>query len=652
MKIKTRRLTIFIGSIVAFLLFVIIGVFAFRGFLLNKAIAKVQNKFKEDYNCNFVVKNAGFEGLSGVALKEITLVPFEADTLLSIKEIKTKVNLSQLLSGDIQLNRLELKNGFVQLVKNKNGKNFDAFLKSKKPKVEKESGKKDYAERAYAIISKVLNLVPENISLENLSFKFDNMGRKTTLGTNKLELKNNNLQTSIHVQTNSFSQNWNISGFADPRNNKANLKFGTSDKSQIRIPYIEEKYNLSSSFDSIVVKVDKIEMEDNELHIDGYTSIKNLTINHKKISKKDVVIKNTFFDYKILLGSDFISINKGSVAQLNGIKVLPYVEYNTQKDTIYKLKVDIPKMKSQEFISSLPLGLFPHFEGMEAQGDFDYNLDFKFNINKPNRLVFNSKFNKHNLKITKYGAANLSKLNGSFTYRAIDNGVAQRGVFVGAANPNFTTLEQISPYLRKCVIACEDPTFFSHRGFVTEAFKQSIVKNFRTKKFARGASTISMQLVKNVFLNREKTLSRKLEEILLVYILENNRIASKDRMLEVYFNVIEWGPNVYGIGEASQFYFQKTPSELNLKECLFLATIVPKPKKFMYQFDEIGELKPAVDRQQEYIRNSMIRRGILSIDDTIKKRIVISGRARSYLNIDSIVEMAKDSIFVNHMGDF
>jgi membrane peptidoglycan carboxypeptidase len=77
-----------------------------------------------------------------------------------------------------------------------------------------------------------------------------------------------------------------------------------------------------------------------------------------------------------------------------------------------------------------------------------------------------------------------------------------------------------------------------------------------------------MQLIKNVFLTREKTVSRKLEEILLVYILENNRIVSR-RMLEVYFNIIEWGPNVYGIGEASRFYFQKSPSELTFNECLF-----------------------------------------------------------------------------------
>jgi membrane peptidoglycan carboxypeptidase len=76
-----------------------------------------------------------------------------------------------------------------------------------------------------------------------------------------------------------------------------------------------------------------------------------------------------------------------------------------------------------------------------------------------------------------------------------------------------------------------------------------------------------MQLIKTFSYPRENSISKI--RILLVYILENNRIVSKERMLEVYFNIIEWGPNVYGIGEASRFYFQKSPSELTFNECLF-----------------------------------------------------------------------------------
>jgi membrane peptidoglycan carboxypeptidase len=261
---------------------------------------------------------------------------------------------------------------------------------------------------------------------------------------------------------------------------------------------------------------------------------------------------------------------------------------------------------------------------------------------------------KENLKITKYGEANLNKLNGEFVYNAIIQNVRQRSVLVGSANPNYTPLNQISPYLQKCVLTSEDPSFFSHRGFINEAFKQSILKNIRTKKFSRGASTISMQLIKNVFLTREKTASRKLEEILLVYILENNRIASKERMLEVYFNVIEWGPNVYGIGEAAHFYFQKSPSDLTLKECLFLATIVPKPRKFMWQFDNEGNLKSYAKQQQKFLSNLMLRRGILVSEDTIGQSLPlqISGIAHSLLKLKVRDSIPLDSLTVEEPFGF
>ena len=119
------------------------------------------------------------------------------------------------------------------------------------------------------------------------------------------------------------------------------------------------------------------------------------------------------------------------------MKFHPYLAYQTQEDTVYKLKVQIPTTKAQDFISSLPDGLFTNFQGMEANGAFAYNLDFEYNKNKPDALIFDSNLKKENLKITKYGEANLTKLNGEFIYRAIINNVAQRPVLVGNANPNY-----------------------------------------------------------------------------------------------------------------------------------------------------------------------------------------------------------------------
>ena len=610
-----------------------IALYSFRNSLLKQAVAKVTHKMAVDYNSDFSIKEASFEGLSGIKLTDVVLVPKNADTLFCIKNIETSVSLSNLLIGDVQIGTLKIDKGYIQLVKKGKIRNFDAFLKRNNTE-EKSDEKRKYADYAYRIISKLLNLVPTDMKLENLDFKIDDNGKKATIAISKLVLDNKQLTTNLHVQSKNFDQRWNIKGFADPRNKKADIRFFNLDTGAIRVPYLDERYNLKASFDSIRLNVANIDKDGSELHIDGYTSITNLKINHAKIANKDVVIKNARFDYRFLLGSDFISIDSTSTMQLNKIKVKPYVSYNTESDTVYTLKVDIPKMQAQDFIVSLPDGLFTHFQGMEATGNFNYKLDFKFNKNKPNTLVFDSKLNKENLRITKYGEANLNKLNGEFVYRAIIQNVLQRPVLVGVGNPNFTPLDQISPYLRKCVLTTEDPSFFSHRGFINEAFKQSILKNIRTKKFSRGASTISMQLIKNVFLTREKTLSRKLEEILLVYILENNRIVSKERMLEVYFNIIEWGPNVYGIGEASQFYFQKSPSALNVDECLYLATIIPKPRKFMYQFNDEGNLKDYALKNQKFLKNLMFRRGLLVPEDTIGLLpVYISGNARSLIRI-------------------
>ena len=633
MKFPKRKIFKVLGILAIVVVMVFLGFYFFRDVLLKQAIAKVTLKMNTEYNSKFSVKSASFDGLSGIKLTDVILVPNNADTLCHIQKIETSISLSNLLIGDVQVGTLKINNGYIQLVKKGKVRNFDAFLKKDKSDSDKNE-KRKYATFAYRIISKLLNLVPTDMKLENLEFKIDDNGKKASIAINKLVLNNKQLETSLHVQSKDFDQRWNIKGFADPRNKKADIRFFNLDTGAIKVPYLDERYNLKASFDSIRLNVANIDKDGSELHIDGYTSIANLKINHPKIASKDVVIKNARFDYRFLLGDDFISIDSTSTMQLNKIKVHPYVSYNTEKDTVYTLKVAIPKMQAQDFIVSLPDGLFTHFQGMEATGNFDYQLDFKFNQNKPNALVFDSKLNKENLKITKYGEANLNKLNGEFIYRAIIQNVLQRPVLVGNANPNYTPLDQISPYLRKSVLTTEDPSFFSHRGFINEAFKQSILKNIRTKKFSRGASTISMQLIKNVFLTREKTLSRKLEEILLVYILENNRVVSKERMLEVYFNIIEWGPNVYGIGEASRFYFQKSPSELSLDECLFLATIIPKPRKFMYQFNDQGNLKDYAIQNQKFLSNLMLRRGVLISEDTIGRLpVYVSGNARSLLRI-------------------
>ena len=123
-----------------------------------------------------------------------------------------------------------------------------------------------------------------------------------------------------------------------------------------------------------------------------------------------------------------------------------------------------------------------------------------------------------------------------------------------------------------------------------------------------------MQLVKNVFLNRNKTIVRKLEEILIVWLMESTHVVSKERMYEVYLNIIEWGRNVYGVSEAARYYFGKHPSQLTLGESIYLASIVPRPKTGLYSFNYEGQLKPYIASYYNYIGNIMARRGLAPAD--------------------------------------
>jgi membrane peptidoglycan carboxypeptidase len=188
-------------------------------------------------------------------------------------------------------------------------------------------------------------------------------------------------------------------------------------------------------------------------------------------------------------------------------------------------------------------------------------------------------------------------------------------------------------------MTAEDGGFYQHRGFLPDAFRESMITNIKERRFARGGSTISMQLVKNVFLNRNKTIARKLEEALIVWLIENQGITSKDRMFEVYLNIIEWGPLVYGANEAARFYFNKDASRLTLSEALFMASIIPRPKGFRYAFDETGHLKPSNAEFFTLCKAKMVAKGWITPGEAENAfpDVELKGAARKMLkNRDSV----------------
>lgn len=156
--------------------------------------------------------------------------------------------------------------------------------------------------------------------------------------------------------------------------------------------------------------------------------------------------------------------------------------------------------------------------------------------------------------------------------------------------------------LVNAVVVAEDGTFWSHSGFDWFEFKESVERNLKEGRAARGASTITQQLVKNLYLSSSKNPVRKLREWVLTWWMEQR--LSKSRILELYLNVIEWGPGVYGAEAASETYFQKDVSDLTREEAVRLAAIIPSPR--VHRADEQS---PYMERRTAVILDRMNARG-------------------------------------------
>lgn len=155
------------------------------------------------------------------------------------------------------------------------------------------------------------------------------------------------------------------------------------------------------------------------------------------------------------------------------------------------------------------------------------------------------------------------------------------------SRPGFVPVRSFPPWLEPLICAAEDGTFRHHSGFSEFHLRNSIRADMSQGRFVRGGSTLSMQLVKNLFLSREKTLARKLQEVFLTWRME--ACLSKDRILELYVNVVELGPDVFGFGEAAVYYFGTTVESLSVRETAFLVSILPGPKIY-HRFAVSGAL--------------------------------------------------------------
>ncbi|MBD2755550.1 transglycosylase domain-containing protein [Spirosoma validum] len=594
-----------------------------REALLKTSLAKAIRKAKRDYHLDVRIGSAKFTGLSSLAFTDISVVPEERDSLARIQRVEVAVRFWPLLAGKIGLSGMTLENGLIQVVKRDSLSNIDFLLHRKRDSTAvadrpvETTQRTDLSDVAENLIDNILSKIPDDLNISNLEFRAMDDKDSLSLLTQTAVIKDEDVTSTIKLNSNQAT--WHVTGTADPADREYNLALYAEGQDgrpkPIELPYIEKKYKLKLQADTLRAELRDVDRSGGEFRLEGAGSVRNLRINHPAVARTDVVVSRAAIDANLFVGENYVGVDSSSTLHLGQVSARPFVKYTLKPTKIYEAQLHTDALDAQALFNSFPQGLFESLEGMQVAGKLKYDMAFQLDTSIPDSVKFNSGLTSEGFKILKMGPTDLGEINHPFVYTPYEKGKPVRDIVVGPANPDYTPLEQISPDLRNALLTSEDYNFFTHKGFNEKAFRVSIATNFKEKSFKRGASTISMQLVKNVFLNRNKTLSRKVEEILIVWLIENEHIVPKARMYEVYLNIIEWGRNIYGIGEAARYYFAKSPSDLSLGESIFLAFVVPRPKAALNWFVPGGYLQIRNVRGYfKLIGRIMARRGLTTPD--------------------------------------
>ena len=277
---------------------------------------------------------------------------------------------------------------------------------------------------------------------------------------------------------------------------------------------------------------------------------------------------------------------------------------------IFRLHVE-SAANAEDFIPSLPAGFAPLLSGYKLTGPYTAQLDLAFDENRPDDLALNVDLDLDRVKTEAFDPrSDFSMLkNKSFLVRI---NAATVPLEIGPKDPNWVGFYDLPRNTAYAFVASEDGKFFSHNGFDIRAIRAGLIANIKAKKFVRGGSTISQQVVKNVFLNHDKTASRKFQEAFLTWQMEQN--LTKLMIFELYLNLAHFARDTYGIRAAAQYYFKKNVANLTLRESLFLASILPNPIIFGGQFLE-GKLSSSRLNKMINVGNALRQTNRISADE-------------------------------------
>jgi hypothetical protein len=321
------------------------------------------------------------------------------------------------------------------------------------------------------------------------------------------------------------------------------------------------------------------------VELDGKLSVRGLSLARKELSSQPVGPWS--FDAALkgrarLDGSQLSVVS--SEAHLGEVRAeLSGAVETTPGQRRVQGRLRIPLSACQSLLEAMPNGLLPAVRGLRMAGSFGIDLQVRYDQAKPqDTSVVLAVQNECRVREAP-PELSAHRFERPFTREVKAPDGSPMTIESGPGTPSWVSLDDISRHMESAILICEDAGFHSHAGFDFRALENAIKDDLKQGRFARGASTVSMQLAKNLYLGKEKTLGRKLQEAWLTMLLEQQ--LDKRRILELYLNVVELGPGLYGVGDAAQYYFATPARALTLGQSLYLASLLPNPTYSHFQPD-------------------------------------------------------------------
>ena len=620
---RTRKI-LKIGALAALGVLLLAGLafFAFRNAILRSTLdGRIRGYQRRHPQAVLQVGAARFSGLSGIELKGVRLRTDDGSLAVGLGKGSIRLSFWSMLAGKVRPRRLALADLQVDL--RSAGAPAQALTQpapdrrrdeAAAPLPQRPGRAPDYSARAAELLDLVFNRIPDSLVIDRLTLHTDIDDVRQTLTIPRLAVEGPAFATTLEVFEQEGKWACDLAGEIERGKRRLELRLAPR-RGGAHLPFVGRQWGLRVDFDTLAVRLGSRGRRGGVLRLEGSLAVRGLALNHPRIAAADVAIRNAAVDFTLGVGADYVELAAPTRVSFNRLSFQPLLKLTTQPSMQLALKIPETRFAADDLFASLPAGLFTRLAGMRTSGELSFHLDFAIDLARPEQVALDVGLEKRGFRIERFGDVDFRAANGPFVYTAYEKERAQRTFLVGPENPEFRSLDQIPDCLKSAVMISEDGAFFAHRGFLLEPFKDSIVANLRAGRFVRGASTISMQLVKNLYLSRQKTIVRKLEEMLITWLIEENRLMSKERMLEVYLNIIEWGPLVYGAEEAALYYFAKEVADLTLAEAIYLACIIPRPKRFMACFDGEQRLRPWIQAYYGNVAEKMLLRGWISEQD-------------------------------------